>query len=120
MKAHRFDRLFVLWHGPSRKRMRHVIGELRREPDGYAFTYDERAKAAAAAGFRPLVEFPRLRKEPPYRSAYLFSTFARGSRRRSDPTTRSCSGNGASSMPTIRWKSWRAAGAFGDGRHRVE
>lgn len=73
------DRLWVLWGEPESRR-RHVVGELWREPArGYAFAYLPEAQLASAkvAGFPLFAEFPEERgASAPYRSPYLFATFA--------------------------------------------
>lgn len=68
------DQLFVLVKSP--RDARHVIGHLSRSKDGFVFSYLDRV--AEIEGFRPLVEFPDLQKTKsnPYRSRYLFPTFA--------------------------------------------
>lgn len=58
-----YDHLVVLWQGQP-------IGDLRREPSGYTFTY----RAPLPSSVRPLVEFPDVVKN--YRAPFLFSTFA--------------------------------------------
>lgn len=73
------DRLFVIWREP-RTRRRHVIGHLRRQPDGYAFWYDpDGLREVAGLGFQPLIEFPdpsRAAQGEAYTGRYLFATFA--------------------------------------------
>lgn len=67
-----FDRMFVLWRAPA-DGTRHVIGELWRTEEGYAFAY--RQTLPIAEGFALLPEFPEHRSTP-YASRYLFATFA--------------------------------------------
>lgn len=71
------DRLHVLWREPrARGGTRHVIGDLSRVPkSGFCFRYAPDLTSAESAGFALLAEFPERRSEP-YRSPYLFSTFA--------------------------------------------
>jgi hypothetical protein len=69
-----WDRLLVIWRRPSDSN-RHVIGDLWRERDGYAFAYHERLPTEL--GFALLPEFPEHRTPPSaYRASYLFPTFA--------------------------------------------
>lgn len=70
----RYDHLFVLWREPTTDGTRHVIGHLRRERDGFAFSYAKDVADACARGFRPLIELPDV--EQIYAAPYLFSTFA--------------------------------------------
>lgn len=68
------DRLFVIWRRPS-DGARHVIGELWRDAEGYAFAYQ--SALPTADGFALLPEFPEHRVAPTaYRARYLFPTFA--------------------------------------------
>ncbi|MET0412467.1 MAG: HIRAN domain-containing protein [Polyangiaceae bacterium] len=68
--------LFVIWREPDEGR-RHVIGELWQDHEGFAFGYGHDVEAARARGFSLLVELPAYRPvSDPYRSSYLFSTFA--------------------------------------------
>jgi hypothetical protein len=68
------SRLFVLWRD-LQTGTRHTIGELRRSA-GYEFTYRlDDVTRAQAVGFELLTEFPKLSGDP-YRSGYLFATFA--------------------------------------------
>jgi HIRAN domain-containing protein len=68
------DRLFVIWRHPDTG-TRHVIGELWREGDAYAFAY--RPKLPFEEGFALLAEFPEHRVAPSaYSAPYLFPTFA--------------------------------------------
>jgi hypothetical protein len=70
------DRLFVLWSEPT-DGTRHVIGQLWREHGQFAFGYVPEVDAAMRRGFELLPEFPDKRPLfKPYRSPYLFSTFA--------------------------------------------
>lgn len=70
------DRLFVLWLEPGAGK-RHVIGELWKDDDGYAFAYGYEFEDARRRGFPFLLEFPEPRElDRPYRSRQLFSTFA--------------------------------------------
>lgn len=72
----RSDRLWVLWGEPKEGRRR-KIGELWRDAQGYAFAYVPEVQDARAEGFGLLPEFPELRgEEAPYRTRYLFATFA--------------------------------------------
>jgi hypothetical protein len=68
--------LFVLWGEPDGGR-RIAIGELWRDDQGFAFGYGHEIDLATEKGFRLLPEFP-LRRDlaAPYRSPYLFATFA--------------------------------------------
>lgn len=69
-------RLFVLWRAPD-DGTRIPIGELWREPLGFAFGYVDDLQLAFDRGFRLLTEFPdHLTCHAPYRSPYLFPTFA--------------------------------------------
>jgi hypothetical protein len=69
-------RLFVLWREPDAGR-RHVVGELWQDDEGYAFGYGHDVDRALERGFTLLLEFPeRHGIDAPYRSEYLFSTFA--------------------------------------------
>src|SRR5882757_102701 len=69
-------RLFVLWRAPD-DGTRLPIGELWRMPAGFAFGYVDDLKGAFERGFRLLTEFPVHQTcHDPYRSAYLFPTFA--------------------------------------------
>jgi len=71
----RIDSLFVLWSEPSAGR-RSVIGRLWRDQGEYFFQYDaDGVREAEAEGFKLLPEFPLVQPFP-YRSRYLFSTFA--------------------------------------------
>jgi len=72
----RFDRLVVLWRDADGRR--HVIGDLWRESDGrFAFGYRPDLDGARNVGFERLPEFREERLEDaPYRSSYLFPTFA--------------------------------------------
>src|SRR5687767_8248224 len=68
------DRLFVIWRSPASS-SRHVIGDLSREADGFAFAY--RSALPTDAAFSLLPEFPEPRVAPnAYRGRHLFSTFA--------------------------------------------
>ncbi len=68
--------LFVLWREPDAGR-RYVIGELWQDHEGYAFGYGHDVERALDHGFKLLLELPELRPvTSPYRSTYLFSTFA--------------------------------------------
>lgn len=70
------EHLFVLWGEPEGGR-RLIIGELWRDAQGFAFGYGHEIDLATAAGFRLLPEFPVRRDlAAPYRSPYLFATFA--------------------------------------------
>jgi hypothetical protein len=71
------NRLFVLWRAPE-DGSRLVIGELWREADArYAFAYSEELPRAIERGFALLPEFPaNASREVPYKSGYLFPTFA--------------------------------------------
>jgi HIRAN domain len=72
------DRLWVVWGEPD-DGTRRVIGQLWREPSGFAFAYvhGRDMDRAKQKGFRPLAEFPEERDfSSPYRSSYLFVTFA--------------------------------------------
>lgn len=72
----RTQRLWVVWGEPTEGRRRR-IGELWRDREGYAFAYVKEADAAQTEGFKLLPEFPEPRTtDAPYRSRYLFSTFA--------------------------------------------
>jgi hypothetical protein len=66
----------VLWGEPEGGR-RLPIGELWRDAEGFAFGYGHEIDLATGKGFRLLAEFP-VRRElaSPYRSPYLFATFA--------------------------------------------
>jgi hypothetical protein len=67
------DRLLVLWRQPT-DGSRHVIGDLWRDPHGYAFAY--RPALPIGQGFALLPEFPEHRTESSaYRARYLFPTF---------------------------------------------
>jgi hypothetical protein len=66
----------VLWGEPEGGR-RLAIGELWRDAQGFAFGYGHEIDVAMERGFRLLPEFPVRRElDSPYRSAYLFATFA--------------------------------------------
>jgi hypothetical protein len=68
--------LFVLWGEPDGGR-RLAIGELWRDAQGFAFGYGHEVDLAIEKGFRLLPEFPVRRElDAPYRSPYLFATFA--------------------------------------------
>jgi hypothetical protein len=68
------DQLFVIWRASAaRDGTRHVVGMLRREANGYVFSYGADLRAAEADGFRSFPEFPRDRG--PFVSRYLFPTF---------------------------------------------
>lgn len=70
------ERVLVLWGEPEHG-TRRVIGELWRDPQGFAFGYGHELDLAIQKGFRLLPEFPLFRGlEAPYRSPYLFGTFA--------------------------------------------
>lgn len=70
------QRLWVLWGEPTEGR-RFRIGELWKDTQGYAFAYVDDLGEARAEGFRMLPEFPTFRDaRSPFRSAYLFPTFA--------------------------------------------
>jgi hypothetical protein len=70
------DRLFVLWRAPD-DGTHLVVGELLREPTGFAFGYVDDLRCAFDRGFRLLTEFPEYRTLlAPYRNACLFPTFA--------------------------------------------
>jgi hypothetical protein len=65
-----------LWGEPEGGR-RLAIGELWRDAQGFAFGYGHEIDLAVEKGFRLLPEFPVRRElDAPYRSAYLFATFA--------------------------------------------
>lgn len=66
----------MLWGEPEGGR-RLAIGELWRDAQGFAFGYGHEIDLATEKGFRLLAEFP-VRRElaSPYRSLYLFATFA--------------------------------------------
>lgn len=66
----------MLWGEPEGGR-RLAIGELWRDAQGFAFGYGHEIDLATGKGFRLLAEFP-VRRElaSPYRSPYLFATFA--------------------------------------------
>jgi len=69
-------RLFVLWRAPD-DGTRIPIGELWHESGRFAFGYVEDLQLAFDRGFRLLTEFPERRTcDDPYRSPYLFPTFA--------------------------------------------
>jgi hypothetical protein len=69
-------RLWVMWAEPKERRRRR-IGELWRDSQGYAFAYGHDLLLAQSEGFRLLPEFPQQQPpEAPYRSRYLFATFA--------------------------------------------
>lgn len=69
-------RLDVLWSRPE-DGTRFAVGQLWREGQEFCFGYDARVADAQRAGFWLLPEFPELRaQDQPYRSAYLFATFA--------------------------------------------
>ena len=69
-----WDRLFVIWRRPA-DGTRHVVGELWRDGEGYAFAYW--AILPFAEAFSLLPEFPEHRVSPDtYRASYLFPTFA--------------------------------------------
>jgi hypothetical protein len=54
-----------------------VIGELWRDARGFGFAYGHELDLAIEKGFRLLPEFPVRREcDSPYRSGYLFATFA--------------------------------------------
>ncbi len=66
----------MLWGEPEGGR-RLAIGELWRDAQGFAFGYGHEIDLATQKGFRLLPEFPVRRELTlPYRSAYLFATFA--------------------------------------------
>lgn len=73
----RFDHLHVLWQTPD-DGTRCVVGELWRDKSrDYAFAYRTDLSSAVRRGFTSLTEFPERRtRESPYRSPYLFATFA--------------------------------------------
>ncbi len=74
MKA---PRLFVIWQTPPPSRERHVVGELWKQKEGFAFAYRSDLELARRAGFTNIPEFPELRTaDSPYTSGYLFGTFA--------------------------------------------
>jgi hypothetical protein len=65
-----------MWGEPTEGRRR-CIGELWRDLEGYAFAYGQEVDTAQAEGFRMLPEFPEPQTvDAPYRSRYLFATFA--------------------------------------------
>ncbi len=69
-------RLFVLWSEPV-DGTRHVIGHLWRDHRDFSFGYVPEVDAVMKRGFELLPEFPEQRPvSEPYRSPYLFSTFA--------------------------------------------
>jgi hypothetical protein len=69
--------MFVLWRAPD-DGTRFVIGELWRESDArFAFAYSDELPRAMERGFSLLPEFPaNADRDGPYRSGYLFPTFA--------------------------------------------
>ena len=65
-----------MWGEPEGGR-RLTIGELWQDDQGFAFGYGHEIDRATEKGFRLLPEFPVRRElDSPYRSAYLFATFA--------------------------------------------
>ena len=70
--------LFVLWREPV-DGSRHVVGHLWRDRAdmAYCFAYVPDLSAVQALGFSALPEFARRSDGQPYRSPYLFPTFAR-------------------------------------------
>ena len=66
------ETLQVLWIDEDR-RERFIIGSLRREPEGFVFTYGD-LTGAKRHGFTPLPEFPDSDRE--YASRELFATFS--------------------------------------------
>lgn len=69
------DRLNVMWKDPDDRRV--IVGTLAREGGEYTFAYLDDLSAAKARGFELLPQFPELRtRKAPYRSGYLFDTFA--------------------------------------------
>ena len=65
-----------MWGEPEGGR-RLAIGELWCDAQGFAFGYGHEVDLASEKGFRLLPEFPVRRElDAPYRSAYLFATFA--------------------------------------------
>lgn len=74
--SQRFSRLTVLWNDPE-SGSRFPIGGLLRDSAGYAFFYAAQLATPQSKGFLLPPEFPEHRDEAtPYRSRYLFSTFA--------------------------------------------
>jgi len=70
------DRLWVVWGEPD-DGARRIVGELWRDPSGYAFAYGHELAKAKQKGFRLLAEFPDERTiNAPFRASCLFATFA--------------------------------------------
>jgi hypothetical protein len=70
------DRLLVLWRAPDDGTSIR-IGDLWREPPGFAFAYVNDLQHAFDIRFRLFTEFPHhRRRDDPYRSPQLFPTFA--------------------------------------------
>ncbi len=83
------DELRVLWRAPADGVPIHV-GDLWRDPVGFAFAYVDDLQPAFDRRFTLLTEFPRHRtRSDPYRSSTLFPTFAERipSRKRPDYLT---------------------------------
>jgi len=72
-----FHHLHVLWKNEAESKI--PIGYLQQTHDGFTFSYrgHDEIEALERAGFLKPAEFPHWRsQDDPYKSGYLFSTFA--------------------------------------------